>query len=250
MKEKRIAVYSGNRAVYPDMETAAKSILYHGMADLIYFLIEDEVFPKELPGMIRIVDISGQQYFRETSPNWNTQFTYCAAIRAAYADIFPQYDRILSLDVDTIVMGDISGLWNTYIDDVYFAAATEHKTWPTVNRASYYNMGVTLFNLKKLRDDNMWQMAMDDLNVVPRNFLDQDALVDLCAPYTREIPILYNYNPQCLNTRELPPEDIRIRHYAGEKFVTYRKQPIYQRYAKLTWEEVMDSFAKHREKNR
>lgn len=43
-------------------------------------------------------------------------------LRAAYANIFWQYDRILSLDVDTIVVDDISGLWDIDLEDNYLAA--------------------------------------------------------------------------------------------------------------------------------
>lgn len=234
--DKRVAVYSGTRNVYPDMETSAKSLLYHNGADEIWFLIEDDEFPGPLPRAVRVRNISGQEYIRRDSPNWKSQFTYAACIRVAYADMFRQYDRILSLDIDTIINGDISGLWKTCLDDVYFAAATEHKRWPSADRSSYYNMGVALMNLKKLRENDFWKRLVDDVNTVRREFIDQDAMIELCAPYTMEIPILYNYNPDCLNTRWLPPEDIRIRHYAGEKSWSYREKELYMRYSRMSWD--------------
>ena len=41
----------------------------------------------------------------------NSSFTYLAMMRAALAKLFPDIDRILSLDVDTIIDQNISDLW-------------------------------------------------------------------------------------------------------------------------------------------
>jgi len=44
-------------------------------------------------------------------------------IRAAYSKIFPDLDRILTIDMDTVVNENISELWELNLDDYYLAAA-------------------------------------------------------------------------------------------------------------------------------
>jgi len=46
-------------------------------------------------------------------------------LRAAYTKIFPQLDRILSIDMDTIVNENISNLWELDLTEYYIAAVEE-----------------------------------------------------------------------------------------------------------------------------
>jgi lipopolysaccharide biosynthesis glycosyltransferase len=46
-------------------------------------------------------------------------------IRAAYSKIFPELDRILSIDMDTVVNENISDLWDLDLTDYYLAAVEE-----------------------------------------------------------------------------------------------------------------------------
>lgn len=55
----RAAVYSGTRNIYDKMLTASKSLLMHSNVEKIYFLIEDDQFPYELPKEIECINISG-----------------------------------------------------------------------------------------------------------------------------------------------------------------------------------------------
>jgi len=45
----RAAVYCGTRNLYKNMVIAAKSLLIHSNVEKIYFLIEDDIFPYEVP---------------------------------------------------------------------------------------------------------------------------------------------------------------------------------------------------------
>ena len=59
----KAAVYSGTRNLYADMVTAAKSLIANSSVEKIYFLIEDDVFPYELPRLIETMNVSGQRFF-------------------------------------------------------------------------------------------------------------------------------------------------------------------------------------------
>ena len=115
----KVAVYAGTRNIYSDMLPAAKSLLIHSDVDKIYFLIEDDEFPYELPPEIECIDVSNQTYFDPNGPNYKSKCTYMVLIRAALSKVFPQYDTILSLDVDTIVNENINDIWNYNLDGYY-----------------------------------------------------------------------------------------------------------------------------------
>ena len=71
------------------MMTAAKSLLMHSNVEMIYFLIEDDEFPYELPNEIKCINVSNQTFFPKDGPNFNNMCTYMVLIRAAYTKIFP-----------------------------------------------------------------------------------------------------------------------------------------------------------------
>ena len=152
----KAAVYTGSRNLYPYMVPAIKSLLIHSDVDKIYLYIQDDQFPEYLPPNIQIRNATNQKYFRKYSPNLNSKFTYLAMMRAALAKEFPDLDKILSLDVDTIVVKNISDVWNLPIQDYYFAASREplrSKGGEYYTCDLYVNTGVCLYNLKQLSHD-------------------------------------------------------------------------------------------------
>ena len=54
----RAAVYCGTRNVYDDMIPSMKSLLIHSNVEKIYFLIEDDKFPYELPPEVECINVS------------------------------------------------------------------------------------------------------------------------------------------------------------------------------------------------
>lgn len=100
-------------------------------------------------------------------------------------ELFPELDRILYLDCDTLVQGDISGLFSCDISGCYAAAVKDMKaelSAPTQlsrikaeHKTGYFNSGVMLLNLELLRRDKMnerlLQQRLDGTNF----FMDQDA---------------------------------------------------------------------------
>jgi lipopolysaccharide biosynthesis glycosyltransferase len=66
-------------------------------------------------------------------------------VRAAYTKIFPDLDRILSIDIDTIVNENISELWDLDLTGYYIAAVEEREL--SKAEGSYFNMGVAMLNL-------------------------------------------------------------------------------------------------------
>lgn len=235
MNEK-VVVYAGSRNIYPDMVTAANSLLTHNKVDKIYFLIEDDIFPFKIPSVIETINVSNQTWFLDGGPNMKTRFTYIVLLRAALALLFPQYDRVLSLDVDTIVTGDISGIWDIDISNYYFAACTEPLSakgakWPKTARFYekqdvYYNVGVTMYNLKMLRETGMAEKNIEMLNSEWFYSVEQDTFNITCGGKILEIPSDYNVN----DIWTKPTDNPLIIHYAGVPLKKWRREPLVAEY--------------------
>lgn len=231
----KVVVYCGTFDVYMNMVASLKSLLCRTPVDKVYFLIEDDVFPYELPDIVECINVKNQQYFPPDGPNFNNSWTWMCMIRAAFPEIFPQYDRILSLDVDIVINDDVSDLWDYDISDYYLAGVPERQRQKSASDPTYINFGVVMMNLAKLRRDGIQQPLIDALNTRHFGCPEQDAYNKFCAGHILALPADYNYTTYSHITADAQKE--RIIHYAGQKF--WRHYSLVKRYSDLDWNEVM-----------
>ena len=228
----RTAAYCGTRNLYADMVTAAKSLLYHNGADRVGFLIEDDVFPYDLPNNVKTINVSGQKWFDPHGPNFYTQWTYMSLMRLALTKILPQDDRVLYLDVDTIVNGDLSELWNLDLTGYYIAGARE-LYWTEKLGRLYVNAGVLVMNLKKLREDGMDDRIIELINTRPSDFPDQHLINECCAGHILRFTCEYNAN----DWTGRPPNDFQVKIYHFAAVNPWNQLPQVQKYRDLPWPE-------------
>ena len=231
------ALYSGNAAVYDDMEMSAKSLIANSDVDRIYFLIDGAEFPRELPDIIECIDVRKQRYFPKKGANIKTKFSYMSLMRAALA-LMPEFkglDRILSLDCDTVVLKDASNIWDMPIDGCYFSASGEPKR--NRNGLLYCNTGVALYNLELLRDGKAKEVV-DVLNKREYANIEQDVFSYLCQGHIHDMPSTYNatkWTEKVVNPH--------IVHYAGIKGEVWRKYAEPWEYRFMTWDEALERHA-------
>jgi len=227
----RAVVYTGTRNVYKDMVPAVKSLIANANVDKIYLLIEDDTFPYEMPPMVETRNISNQTYFRPDGPNFKGRWTYMVLVRAAFSKLFPDLDTILSLDIDTIVLRDISDLWDLPIpmDDFYVAGCREPQK--SVGKL-YYNCGVMLLNLKKLRDDSMDERLIRLLNEKQYPFCEQDCMNEQFQGHILKLSPEYNVNHFTEKS-----DIVRIAHYAAVP--NWQENALVGLYRNMDWKEVM-----------
>ena len=233
------ALYSGTRNLYDDMETAAKSLVANSDVDKIWMLVEDECFDyfrPFLPDIIEVIDVSGQQFFPEESPNMRSRFSYLSLMRAALA-LMPELshiDRILSLDVDTICVRDVSHVWDMPVDDCYFSASAEPGECNRHKNMLYCNTGVAIYNLENLRDGKA-QEVVDCLNWRRYPNIEQDVFSFLCQGHIHDMPSEYNataFTESCAKPR--------IKHFAGISAVKWREEQHVQAYRSMSWDEALE----------
>ena len=184
-------------------------------------------------------------------PNYITSESFYRLFMPA---IFPQYDKMLYLDSDTIVCKDLSQLYNNDIDNFYAGVIKEpissleyntffdneritNKSYITkklqINPKDYFNSGVLLLNLKKLRQDKIQEKFFEYLlNKSPFRYPDQDVLNIVLYKKVKFLDILYNLtSPEHNNENQ---KRAVIVHFTGEKkpWIFYKRKETFEQYWK------------------
>lgn len=240
-KPKRHAVYSGTRNLYEHMVPAVKSLVANSSVTDVWLLIEDEEFPYEMPDFVHFIDLSGQEWFEPGGPNMRSEFTYMAMVRVAYAEIFPDIDRIVQLDVDTVCVDDVDYLWEVDLDDMWLACVEEHLGTYRPFGPHYFNVGVAAFNLDQIRADNVTGQMVEMLNVRKLWCVEQDTFNIFAVPgKMAELPVRYN---ECFVTGYT--DNPAVVHFAGaRKWWDDPEVPRREHLAKyraMSWDEVMEA---------
>lgn len=230
-----VVVYCGTANVYEEMMTSCKSMLCNLPVDKVYFLIEDDEFPYELPDIVETINVSDQQTFPEDGPNYDNAWSYMCMMRALFPDMFSQYNRILSLDIDIIFNDNVSDLWDYDISDYFLAGVPEKQRQKTEDDPMYINFGVVLMNLDKLRKENKSQEIINVLNTNKVDCPEQTAYNEACAYHILELPADYNTTVYSHITGK--PDKERVLHYAGQTF--WKHYSNVKRFANMSWDDVM-----------
>ena len=178
--------------------------------DRVVILCEDDVFPYPLPDKVETINVSGQTFFPPDGPNYRNGWSYMVLLRAALAKIFPEEEKILCLDADTIIYRELSGLWDLDMDDYYVAGVLEPGKTETYGR-NYINCGVTFWNLDAMREYGAADRYINAINTQHYTFCEQDSLSELFAD--KILPLDGSWN-KCPYTQE-PKEFVRIVHFAA-----------------------------------
>lgn len=131
--------------------------------------------------------------------------------------------KALYLDSDTIVLDDLSDLYNADLGDFALAAALDDGFYGNelldLHCDEYFNSGVLLINLDYWREFNVGERCLDFAKNNPEkiNWPDQDALNYILKGLWFEIPISYNFQDasfekRCPSSNYLP----KIIHFTGE----------------------------------
>lgn len=222
----KTAAYFGTKNVYSAMVPAVNSLVQNSKVDRIVLFIEDDEFPYPLPDICETRNLSGQTAFRPTGPNFTSKWTYMSMMRVLLPSLLPDLDRVLYLDIDTIVEEDVSELWELPLDDYYFAAVRE----PAKSHGDfvYINAGVMMMNLEKMRDG----LAKEIVRLLNRSFYackEQDLYSELCQGKFLLLPGDYN-----VSDFTDKPEHTKIMHYAAIQLPVWYGLPEVQKYRGAT----------------
>ena len=231
-EKKRAVVYAGTRNLYRDMLSAIKSLLLTNPDVQVYLLIEDDEYPFWLPENVTSINVTKQPWFRHTGPNYQSGWSYMILMRAALTKLFPEYDRILSLDVDTMVMEDLSYFWEMDMTDKYFAGVPEYEI---ISRPrDYINVGVMVQNLALIREHELDNGIIDMLNRQKLTWPEQDAINSKAKNHIIILPVRYNDSFPCGYT-----DNPAVIHLCGPDKKNDKRMPLYEKFGAMKWDEVL-----------
>ena len=180
-------VYALTRNVYEWLLPSIRSLAEHNPNARVFILAEDDEMPFDLPTKAEIINVSEQKYFPEIAAHRTEAFGgYINHLKLWYATLLP-VNKVIHLDIDTIVCDKLDGLWKTNVTDKWFAAVPESQKWYRPFGRNYYNMGVALFNLQQIRKDNMQQEMTEYLLNTKQPFADQNAWNKFGKPVTLDL---------------------------------------------------------------
>lgn len=114
----------------------------------------------------------------------DTHVSKASLLKYYIAQALPELDKVLYVDSDVLILHDLNALYQTNIDGKYLAAVKD-PSWFFENthvlelnleeRGFYFNAGVMLLNLQKIREDNLLAKLEDYTNNNFRTYMDQDA---------------------------------------------------------------------------
>ena len=144
--------------------------------------------------------------------------------RVLVSDLFPNYDKIIYLDCDTLCNSDISVLYNIDISDKLVAAVKDlwgikqacKRTGLCDN--SYFNAGVLLINSKKWRKENVFKKIMDYANKNKEcAYADQDVLNCVISEDKKLLPMKFNFMEGWWNNYKNEYEGDEVQDYEYAK---------------------------------
>lgn len=218
--------YFLTRNLYPYLLPSIMSVLEHNKVRKIYIFCEDDRFPYVLPEQCQVINVTDQPWILRSSPNWDSFVTWICAVRSCYTKLLPRVNKIIQLDVDTIVCDSLQPIWDMDMGNKYICACDEkigHYKIP--GHEKYYNIGVAVLNLKQIRADKFDDVLINALNTWHFQYVEQDAWNVLAYDKFIEMPTRYN---ECFATGA--SDDPAVVHYAGYRTWWYQNGPRHEYY--------------------
>ena len=144
--------------------------------------------------------------------------------RLVLSEMFPYYDKAIYIDSDTVVLGDISELYNHDLGEAYIGGARDQVVRQTntfgdyaeevlgISRKTYFNAGVVLINCKAFRKNKVLKQFIELVNtytfVVAQ---DQDYLNIICKD--KVLWLEDKWNVQAVGRLMCREEEICLIHY-------------------------------------
>ena len=230
------------------------------MQDVMYAM-QDEQF------QIRFDDVT--DYLKSISDklplrDYYSKTTY---FRLFIAEMFPEYEKAIYIDSDTVVLGDIADLYAYDLGDNYVGAAREQAMVQTdvygtyvekvlgIDRNAYFNAGLLVINCEQFRKQCVLDQFIELLHVY--NFVvtqDEDYLNLICKGQVFWLP--QQWNTEVFGNIDYPEESICVLHYIMASkpwhYKDCRMGAYFWEYAKKTvcYEEILEVLENYTDEQR
>lgn len=174
---------------------------------------------------IEFVDLN--YYIKKVKDKLYTRdyYTKTTYFRLFIPNLYPQYDKVLYLDSDIVILSDIAELYNLDMGDNLVAGAPDdviqfnevfrtyaEKVVGVADYRRYFNAGVLLMNLHQLRKfmfQEKFLFLLDRIKFAVAQ--DQDYLNRLCKGRVKLFDRVWNRMP--IEDPKIRVEDVKLIHY-------------------------------------
>ncbi len=173
--------------------------------------LEDMLKEQNSESTVTLIDITDiYKSSMLNSKNLKNHFTPFAQLRL-FADMIPEIPyKIIYLDTDTVVNGDLKELFKINITDYELACVDDLYNWLNPYRwkvRHYFNSGVLLLNMKEIRKTKLFKKSRELVASKKMISPDQDALNFLVK---KKLML-----PEKFNAKDKYYKDIIVHHFCN-----------------------------------
>lgn len=207
--------YATDRNLYKYLPTVINSLLINNPDAKVYVFAEDDKIEGLIHPSVTIINMNiFDNYMSKNSPQSTYYLPRATFVRLWIADVIPE-SKVLWLDVDTIVNGNLKELNDMDMGDNIIAAVLDcsWKDYPKISD-KYVNAGVMLFNLDLWRKLDLTVRATKMLNNEKWQYGDQDIINKLCKGRVIFLNPRYNQGRYINIAGTISP--VKIYHWPGK----------------------------------
>ena len=189
---------------------------------------------------IEFVDLNKQLEEIKEKLYTRNYFSNTTYYRLFIPELYPEYDKAVYIDSDTVCLSDIAELYNTDMGDNLIAGIPDgviqaidifkdyvERVVGVADYNNYFNAGVIVMNLKELRDYKFEEKFIYMLEKIKFEFAqDQDYLNRLCKGRVKILDYSWNRMPVMGKTEG----KINLIHYNLGAKPWYFDNVVYQEY--------------------
>lgn len=189
---------------------------------------------------IEFVDLNKQLEEIKEKLYTRNYFSNTTYYRLFIPELYPEYDKAVYIDSDTVCLSDIAELYNTDMGDNLIAGIPDgviqaidifkdyvERVVVVADYNNYFNAGVIVMNLKELRDYKFEEKFIYMLEKIKFEVAqDQDYLNRLCKGRVKILDYSWNRMPVMGKTEE----KINLIHYNLGAKPWYFDNVVYQEY--------------------
>ncbi len=190
----------------------------------------NSVVRKKSPGsLVEKLDVT--ELYEQEFHKCVNETAYCTpyTLLRLLADLIPQIpDKLLYLDIDIMIANDIKQLWDIDVTDYEYAAVKEkYGCW--LIRPDYFNAGMLLLNMARIRETGLLKKARELIRTKKLLFADQSAIFK-STTRKKLLPRIYN------EQSKFNKKDTVVCHFC--KRLMFRPYPHTENYKQWQVEEI------------
>lgn len=190
----------------------------------------NSVVREKSPGsLVKKLDVT--ELYEQEFHKCVNETAYCTpyTLLRLLADLIPEIpDKLLYLDIDIMIANDIKQLWDIDITDYEYAAVKEkYGCW--LIRPDYFNAGMLLLNMAKIRETGLLRKARELIRTKKLLFADQSAIFK-STTRKKLLPRIYN------EQSKFNKKDTVVCHFC--KRLMFRPYPHTENYKQWQVDEI------------